>query len=182
MSFFTPAQKEELYTPNLRGRLAGYDGGGWLLSVFESVRKDGIEDLDTLLAVDVRSYLPYDLLVKMDIATMACSLEARSPFLDHKVMEFAARLPASLKMRGKSLKYIKPDNIFLGQPERRPAALVRVLDFGIARIYRSDEPEKDRDTHPSRSGPRHAALHVAGAARRPLVDARSDVQRGPGDS
>ena len=37
---------------------------------------------------------------------MACSLEARSPFLDHKVMEFAARLPASFKLRGKTLKYL----------------------------------------------------------------------------
>jgi asparagine synthase (glutamine-hydrolysing) len=42
----------------------------------------------------------------MDIATMANSLEARSPFLDHQVMEFAARLPARLKVRGLSLKYL----------------------------------------------------------------------------
>jgi asparagine synthase (glutamine-hydrolysing) len=42
----------------------------------------------------------------MDIATMAHGLEARSPFLDHKVMEFAARLPANLKIRGRTLKYL----------------------------------------------------------------------------
>jgi asparagine synthase (glutamine-hydrolysing) len=52
-----------------------------------------------LLSVDVTAYLPYDLLVKMDIATMASSLEARSPFLDRELMEFAARLPASAKAR-----------------------------------------------------------------------------------
>ena len=62
--------------------------------------------MDRTLAADVNSYLPYDLLVKMDIATMANSLEARSPLLDHKVMEFAARLPARLKVRGRALKYL----------------------------------------------------------------------------
>jgi asparagine synthase (glutamine-hydrolysing) len=55
------------------------------------------ERLDTLLSVDVTAYLPYDLLVKMDIATMANSLEARSPLLDRELMEFAASLPTSAK-------------------------------------------------------------------------------------
>jgi len=56
--------------------------------------------------VDVESYLPYDLLVKMDIATMANSLEARSPFLDHEVMEFCARLPERYKLSGMRLKHL----------------------------------------------------------------------------
>ncbi len=72
---------------------------------FETLRKQH-NSLDTLLALDVRTYLPYDLLVKMDIATMACSLEARSPFLDHKVMEFAATLPSPFKLRRTTLKYL----------------------------------------------------------------------------
>ncbi|MFA5148875.1 MAG: asparagine synthase (glutamine-hydrolyzing) [Candidatus Omnitrophota bacterium] len=62
--------------------------------------------LDRLLKADVNTYLPNDLLVKVDIASMANSLEARSPFLDHKVMEFAASLPASYKIRGAEKKYI----------------------------------------------------------------------------
>ncbi len=44
-----------------------------------------------MLDVDIGTYLPDDLLVKIDIATMAHSLEARSPLLDHELMEFAAR-------------------------------------------------------------------------------------------
>ena len=57
-----------------------------------------------MLDVDVQTYLPDDLLVKMDIATMASSLEARSPLLDHELMEFAASLPASCKLRGREKK------------------------------------------------------------------------------
>jgi asparagine synthase (glutamine-hydrolysing) len=56
--------------------------------------------------VDMRRYLPDDLLVKTDIASMANSLEARSPFLDHKVVEFASRVPTNLKLRGMTSKYL----------------------------------------------------------------------------
>ncbi len=52
------------------------------------------------------TYLPNDLLVKVDIASMAVSLEARSPFLDHHVIEFAASLPENLKVRGLTTKYL----------------------------------------------------------------------------
>jgi asparagine synthase (glutamine-hydrolysing) len=58
------------------------------------------------MATDILTYLPEDLLVKMDIATMANSLEGRSPFLDHKVMEMAARIPQGLKLKGITTKYI----------------------------------------------------------------------------
>ncbi|HKP13637.1 MAG TPA: asparagine synthase (glutamine-hydrolyzing), partial [Blastocatellia bacterium] len=55
--------------------------------------------VDRALAADTFNYLPNDLLVKVDIASMAASLEARSPFLDHHLLEFAASLPASFKLR-----------------------------------------------------------------------------------
>jgi asparagine synthase (glutamine-hydrolysing) len=58
------------------------------------------------LLTDIMTYLPNDLLVKVDIATMAVSLEARSPFLDHHVIEFAASLPEKLKLRGLTTKYL----------------------------------------------------------------------------
>jgi asparagine synthase (glutamine-hydrolysing) len=106
LTYFTPTQKQGLYTPELSTLLAGHDPEAWFLGEFDAARKACSQPLDTLLAVDVRTYLPYDLLVKMDIASMACSLEARSPFLDHKVMEFAARLPSRCKVRGTTLKYL----------------------------------------------------------------------------
>ncbi|HWN98997.1 MAG TPA: asparagine synthase (glutamine-hydrolyzing) [Blastocatellia bacterium] len=65
-----------------------------------------IEVVDRALMADTFHYLPNDLLVKVDIASMAVSLEARSPFLDHRVMEFAAALPARFKLRGLTTKYL----------------------------------------------------------------------------
>ena len=62
--------------------------------------------VDQLTRLDVATYLPEDLLVKMDIATMANSLEARSPLLDQEVMAFAARLPEPMKLRGWTGKYL----------------------------------------------------------------------------
>ena len=62
--------------------------------------------LDAMLEADVNSYLPDDLLVKMDVATMAHSLEARSPFLDHKLMEFMAKVPSRYKLRSGQSKYL----------------------------------------------------------------------------
>jgi asparagine synthase (glutamine-hydrolysing) len=59
-----------------------------------------------MLEVDANTYLPDDLLVKADIATMASSLEGRSPLLDHELMEFSATIPAALKVKGGEKKWI----------------------------------------------------------------------------
>ncbi|MGE3315629.1 MAG: asparagine synthase (glutamine-hydrolyzing) [Planctomycetaceae bacterium] len=61
--------------------------------------------LDRALYVDMKTWLVDDILVKIDRTSMAASVECRSPFLDHRVVEFAARLPTHLKMRGLSRKY-----------------------------------------------------------------------------
>jgi asparagine synthase (glutamine-hydrolysing) len=105
VSYFNPAQKQALYAPAFREQLGGRQAEAWLFGLFDAL-PPGTDPLDAVLAVDVQSYLPFDLLVKMDIATMASSLEARSPLLDHKVLEFAARLPARYKLRGSALKYL----------------------------------------------------------------------------
>ena len=67
---------------------------------------DADNQLERTLDVDVNTYLPDDLLVKVDIATMAHGLEGRSPFLDHHLMEFVASLPPDLKLRGTQKKYL----------------------------------------------------------------------------
>jgi len=67
------------------------------------------DPLDRALAVDLARSLPDQLLVKMDIATMASSLEARAPLLDYRLVEWAARLPTSFKQRGTSRKRLISD-------------------------------------------------------------------------
>ncbi len=104
MSTFKPAVKPEIYTADFAAKVAGQNNAALLDQWFDRANGSGI--LDATLLTDQMTYLPNDLLVKVDIATMANSLEARSPFLDHKIIEFAASLPESLKMnrfRPKSL-------------------------------------------------------------------------------
>jgi asparagine synthase (glutamine-hydrolysing) len=59
-----------------------------------------------MLYVDTKSWLPNDLLIKSDRMTMAHSIELRVPFLDYRLIEFAATLPSNLKIRGNQTKYI----------------------------------------------------------------------------
>jgi asparagine synthase (glutamine-hydrolysing) len=98
LSVFTADLKRELYQ-NPPGPFADR-----LACVFAAT--EGLDGVDAMLAADVAWYLPTDLLVKMDIATMANSLEARSPFLDRDLVEFVATLPSTLKLRGRESKYI----------------------------------------------------------------------------
>jgi len=92
---------------DLRGAWTGPETDDELATMRAAfARADGPERLDRLLAVDVATYLPDDLLVKADRATMAHSLEGRSPFLDHEVLEFAARVPAEYKRRNGEGKWL----------------------------------------------------------------------------
>ncbi len=98
VSTFDRSAKEGLYTEKFRSEVSGENAAGLLDEWF--AKANGTSTLDAALLTDQMTYLPNDLLVKVDIATMANSLEARSPLLDHKVIEFAASLPPHLKMRG----------------------------------------------------------------------------------
>lgn len=67
---------------------------------------EGANDLDRAMYIDMRTWLPDDVLVKVDRASMAWSLETRAPFLDHNLVAFAARLPAQMRIRGLTKKWI----------------------------------------------------------------------------
>ena len=103
-SHLDPVLKQDLTTEEFRRAAGGRDSLDHLARVFEAT--PGADLIDATLAVDVQTYLPDDLLVKVDIATMAHGLEGRSPFLDHHVMEFCASLPSDLKLRGLTTKYL----------------------------------------------------------------------------
>jgi asparagine synthase (glutamine-hydrolysing) len=94
--------RDELYTPELSEQVDGAVAADFVARAWEDSSGDAL--LDRMLEVDVRTYLPGDLLVKIDVATMAHSLEARSPLLDHRLMQLAASLPPDQKVRGAETK------------------------------------------------------------------------------
>ena len=102
MSAFDRQAKSGIYTDDFAGQINGSDAAGVLGEWFKRANGSGI--VDATMLTDQMTYLPNDLLVKVDIASMANSLEARSPFLDHKVIEFAASLPENLKLQGRETK------------------------------------------------------------------------------
>ncbi len=108
LNYFDADARKELYSNEMKESLSGSRkeerAGSYLRRIIK--HSDAAELTERMMNADVKSYLPEDLLVKVDIATMANSLEGRSPFLDHKVMEFAASLPLAYKLRGLNQKYV----------------------------------------------------------------------------
>jgi asparagine synthase (glutamine-hydrolysing) len=101
---FSPDERQELYTEDFRRSANGSDAEEVFVKFFaENTETAGV---DSVLGTDVGLYLADDLLVKMDRATMAHSLEGRSPFLDHQFMEFVASLPPDMKLRGGNRKVV----------------------------------------------------------------------------
>jgi asparagine synthase (glutamine-hydrolysing) len=127
MSTFDRQTKEKIYTPEFAAEVASKNASRYLDGWF--IHANGSGMLDATLLSDLMTYLPNDLLVKVDIASMACSLEARSPFLDHKVIEFAASLPEALKMqRFKTKSLLKKVAARLVPPE---VVYRRKMGFGV---------------------------------------------------
>lgn len=107
ISQFTELHKRSLYTDGFRGELNAA-GGPMGTELFRSManKVDTGNALDPLLYLDSKTYLPGDILTKVDRMSMAVSLEARAPLLDHKLIEFVSRIPASMKLRGNTTKYL----------------------------------------------------------------------------
>jgi asparagine synthase (glutamine-hydrolysing) len=93
---FSEAEKASLVDIPLSGAMAG---------VLRDLSPEG-DDLEAYLRFDQQYYLPDDLLAKVDRMSMAHSIEVRPPYLDHRIVEFAATLPGSLKIRGKTQKVV----------------------------------------------------------------------------
>lgn len=148
VSYFTAAAKRRLYASHFADAVAASEGQRWMEDLWKDV--SGLDSVDAAMAVDIKSYLPYDLLAKVDIASMANSLEARSPFLDHIVMEFAAQLPSDLKLRGGQSKFLLKkafSDLLPTENVKRPK-----MGFGvpIAKWLRTSSREMLQDTLLSR--------------------------------
>lgn len=100
VAIFGPSETPGLFSREFENRLGkdvGY-GERYITDLFAIPA--GQDLINKFIYVDFRSYLPECLMTKMDVASMAASLETRSPFLDHKVVEFAYTLPGSIKLKG----------------------------------------------------------------------------------
>jgi len=141
MSFFTPTWLESLAPlPPLGGSMPSSDG--WRKH-WERAKDQAF--MARLLYVDMKTYLPDDILTKVDRASMAVSLEARVPILDHKVVELAARIPFRYKINGDMTKFILKDMIRPWMPEgflKRPK-----MGFGVPLVewFRKELKDYVRD-------------------------------------
>jgi asparagine synthase (glutamine-hydrolysing) len=100
---FRTDELSRLFTPGAFEEIARHDPAAEARLCLR--RHDG----DWLAAIqycDLRTYLPLDILTKVDRMTMAHSIEARPPLLDHKLVEFAARVPARFRLRDGATKYL----------------------------------------------------------------------------
>jgi asparagine synthase (glutamine-hydrolysing) len=105
-SFYSAAQKQRLYQPWLQEQLSldGQEARKALARLYGDVA--GLDPLTQMLYMDTRANLPDDLLMVGDKTSMANSLEARVPFLDHRLVEFVETLPPNMKLRGLQAKYL----------------------------------------------------------------------------
>lgn len=144
VGYFTNDQKDDLYSHDLKGIIDGRDSSDLLIEIAE--RSDAMKIVDKTMNVDVLSYLPEDLLVKVDIASMANSLEVRSPFLDHHLMELAASIPADLKLKGLNTKYLLKKALSDILP--KDILCRRKMGFGvpISRWFRNELKDFVRET------------------------------------
>jgi asparagine synthase (glutamine-hydrolysing) len=99
---------------------------------------NGADTLDRLQYMDMKIYLPDDILVKVDRMSMANSLEVRVPFLDHEVVEFVASLPSHLRLRGVTKKYILKRAVKDILPPEIPRGRKRGFNVPIGRWLRQD--------------------------------------------
>jgi len=103
--YFSNEAKEEIYTDDFKEKTKNINSYDIVANKFkEAGTKNKMEQC---LYADFSTYLPNDLMVKVDIDSMAVSLEGRSPFLDHELLELTAKIPFNLKLKGlNNKKYI----------------------------------------------------------------------------
>jgi len=104
LALTTPATRKALYTEAFTASLGAFRGEDELIALMRAA--PGRSGLDRAQYADLAFWLPGDILTKVDRTSMAVSLEAREPLLDHRLVEFAARLPEGMRVKGSIGKYL----------------------------------------------------------------------------
>jgi asparagine synthase (glutamine-hydrolysing) len=139
MEVFPPALRAELWTDDARMEMGRSQLAEDLLG---APPQDGVRGLQLL---DVHTYLPDDLLLKSDLASMAHSLELRAPFLDHEVVELGLGLPAHLKFEGRTGKVALRRAFASDLPERVAARGKKGFGVPLSRWFRGELRELASD-------------------------------------
>ena len=156
---FTEREKAALYREELRGELA--QPSARLVSRWMSDPRAGEALLDRMQFADVMSYLPDDLLVKMDLATMAHGLEARSPLLDPEVLELAASAPPEVRCPDGRLKGLLIDAFRDALPPELWSRPKQGFALPIQAWFRGSWAEVARDVLLARDARVHAYFRPA---------------------
>lgn len=106
MIFMLEHEKDLLYNKDMKSGLIEKDSYKFIRNYFSNIKYLQDDQTSQQLYVDIKTYLVDDILVKVDRMSMATSLEARVPFLDHRFVELSARIPSDMKLRNKQTKYI----------------------------------------------------------------------------
>ncbi|MGE3403281.1 MAG: asparagine synthase (glutamine-hydrolyzing) [Vicinamibacterales bacterium] len=104
ITFYHADERRELLSPDIARRLGRWNAEAAFASPFAEL--DSLPFAAQMMAFDFATYLPEDCLTKVDRMSMAHSIESRVPLLDHQVVEFAASLPASMKIQGDRRKHL----------------------------------------------------------------------------
>jgi asparagine synthase (glutamine-hydrolysing) len=144
LSFFTENEKRSIYASGFASTFPRTED--MYASLTEPARHRATDSLHRAMSMDVDSYLADDLLPKVDRATMAHGLEARSPLLDHRLLEFTAQLPAQFQIQGGTKKWILREIM----KDRLPAEILAKRKTGfrlpLDRWFRTDLKSFVRDT------------------------------------
>jgi asparagine synthase (glutamine-hydrolysing) len=104
IGYFSPEEKAALLTPGMRAATSDHDSGDFLRGLYAD--SEGLETLNRLAYVDIKSFLCCNVLEYADRMSMAHALELRAPFTDHRLVEFCLRLPFNLKFRFGESKWL----------------------------------------------------------------------------
>lgn len=133
---FTPEAKRRLFSAGAQAAIDDADSIDKVLAHFEAGNADDL--VDRMLYTDLMTRMPDHLLTLGDRMSMAHSLESRPVLVDHKLVEYAARIPASLKLRGRNLKYILKKVAARYLPPELLARPKQGFSFPIAAWMRTD--------------------------------------------